>query len=89
MRVKSGFVLEKVGTEYLAVAVGERAVDFEGMIRLNATGAFFFNKMSDKDISRDELIDAVLNEFSEVTREEVARDVDNFVKLLSDGGVLE
>ena len=39
MRIKSGFVLEKVGEEYLAVAVGERAKEFSGFVRLNGSGA--------------------------------------------------
>ena len=89
MKIKSGFVLEKVGGEYLAVAVGERAVDFEGMVRLNSTGAFFWNLMSDKDITKEELVEAVMREFVGVTREQVSGDVDNFVKTLSEGGVLE
>ena len=89
MKIKSGFVLEKVGGEYLAVAVGERAVDFEGMVRLNGTGAFFWNLMADKDITKDELVEAVLSNFVDVSREQVSGDVDNFVKTLSDGGILE
>ena len=89
MKIKSGFVLEKVGGEYLAVAVGERAVDFEGMVRLNGTGAFFWNIMADKDITKDELVEAVLSNFVDVSREQVSGDVDNFVKTLSDGGILE
>ncbi|MBO5879454.1 MAG: PqqD family protein [Clostridia bacterium] len=89
MKIKSGFVLEKDGGEYLAVAVGERAVDFEGMVRLNGTGAFFWNLMADKDITKDELVEAVLSNFVDVSREQVSGDVDNFVKTLSDGGILE
>ena len=50
MKIKSGFVLEEVGGEYLAVAVGKRAKEFSGMVRLKSTGAFFWNLMADKDI---------------------------------------
>ena len=42
MKIKDGFVLEEVGGSYLAVAVGECAGNFNGMVRLNGTGAFLW-----------------------------------------------
>ena len=42
-----------------------------------------------KDITKDELVEAVLSNFVDVSREQVSGDVDNFVKNLSDGGILE
>ena len=89
MKIKSGFVLEKVGSEYLAVAVGERAKEFSGFVRLNSTGAFFWNLMAEKDITKEELVSSVLSQFEGVSAEQVSGDVDNLVKTLSDGGILE
>ena len=89
MKIKSGFVLEKVGEEFLAVAVGDRAGEFSGFIRLNSTGAYFWNLMSEKDISREEIIDKVVSEFTGVSREQVGEDVDNITNILRDGGILE
>ena len=89
MKIKSGFVLEEVGGEYLAVAVGKRAKEFSGMVRLNSTGAFFWNLMADKDISKEEIIELVLPKYTGVDREQVSRDVDNLVKTLTEGGILE
>ena len=89
MKIKSGFVLEEVGGEYLAVAVGKRAKEFSGMVRLNSTGAFFWNLMADKDISKEEIIELVLAKYTGVDREQVSRDVDNLVKTLTEGGILE
>ncbi len=89
MRIKSGFVLEEVGGEYLAVAVGARAKEFSGMIRLNSTGAFLWKLMADKDISKEEIIELVLAQYTGVDRAQVSSDVDNLVKTLSEGGILE
>lgn len=89
MKIKSGFVLEKVGAGYLAVAVGERAGEFSGLIRLNSTGAFIWNLMAERDASRDELVDAILSQYVGVAREQVEGDVDNIVSILRDGGILE
>lgn len=89
MKIKSGFVLERVGVEYLAVAVGDRAKEFSGLVRLNSTGAYFWKLMADKDISKEELVNAVMKDFSGVSLAQVSADVDNFVKNLSEGGIME
>ena len=89
MKIKDGFVLEEVGGSYLAVAVGDSAESFNGMVRLNGTGAFFWNLMKDKDISVEELVDEVLGVYEGVTREQVTADVVGFVAKLRDAGILE
>ena len=40
MKVKEGFVVRKIGKQYMAVPVGGRTRDFAGVITLNETGAF-------------------------------------------------
>ncbi len=89
MKIKDGFVLEEVGSSYIAVAVGERADDFSGLVRLNGTGAFFWNAMKDRDVSREELIETVLSAYADVSREVVECDVDAFTEKLSRAGILE
>ena len=89
MRIKSGFLLEKVGEEYLAVAVGERAKEFSGFVRLNSSGAYFWNLMAENDVTAEELIASALKDFEGVTREQITGDVERLVKNLLDGGILE
>lgn len=89
MKIKNGFVLEEVGGSYLAVAVGDSAESFNGMVRLNGTGAFFWNLMKEKDISVDELVDEVLKVYEGVTREVVTADVLAFEAKLRGAGILE
>lgn len=89
MRVKSGFVLEKVGSEYLAVAVGERAKEFSGFVRLNSTGAYFWKLMAERDMTREELVAAAVRDFEGVSAEQVSVDVENLVKALIDGEIIE
>ena len=88
MRLKSGFVLEEVGGTHLAVAVGERADEFKILIKLNYTGAFLWQKISERDVSTEELVDALVSNY-EVSYEIAERDVNNFVKILRDGGLLD
>ena len=89
MKLKDGFVLEEVGGAYLAVAVGDSANSFNGMVRLNGTGAFFWNLMKERDITRDELVCEVLKVYEGVTREQVMADVVAFEAKLQGAGILE
>ena len=89
MRIKSGFVLEKVGDEYLAVAVGERAKEFSGFVRLNGSGAYFWNLLSEGDKTEGEIVDAAMRDFVDVERALVESDVSRFVNNLIEGGIIE
>lgn len=87
MKLKSGFVLEEVAGTYLAVAVGERAEELKVLIKLNATGAFLWNILAERDVTESELVDALLSEY-EVSRELAEKCVGDFVKAVRDGGLV-
>lgn len=89
MKIKSGFVLEEVGNSYIAVAVGERADSFLGLVKLNKTGAFFWNLMAERDMSVDELVDEAMKVFEGASRDEITSGVLSLTKTLRDGGLLE
>ncbi len=88
MKIKSGFVLEKVGGAYLAVAVGSRTKDFNGLVRMNGTGAFLWGLLADKDMTSEQLLEKVLSEY-EVAEEQARGDIAAFEKTLRDNGILE
>ena len=88
MKIKDGFVLEQVGDSYLAVAVGGRADSFSGLVRMNGTGAFLWNLMVEKDITREELLEKLLATY-EVDREVALADIIAFETKLRDGGILD
>ncbi len=88
MRIKSGFVIEKVGNSYLAVATGARAATFRALIRLNATGAFLWNLLAERDMTESELLSRMLEEY-EVTEELAAQDISKFIDLLKKAEILD
>ena len=47
LKTKKGFLLRRLGDEYMAVAIGEASRHFNGMIRLNETGAFYWKELED------------------------------------------
>lgn len=88
MKIKSGFVLEKVGTGYLAVAVGERAKEFTSLVRMNSTGAFLWGLIAERDLTAEQMLEEVLSNY-EVSREQASADIAAFEKKLADNGILE
>ena len=69
------------------VPVGGRADDFNGMIHLNETGAFFWN-IAQQGTSRDEMIDKALTEY-DVEPDRIAEDVDRFIDILKSNSLLQ
>ena len=86
MQINKYFTIQKVGASYVAVPVGETSKTFHGMVRLNETGAFLWEKMK-KDCSEADLVEALLAEY-EVSRETAERDVHRVVELLRENNIL-
>ncbi len=87
MKIKSGFMLRQVANSFVVVAVGARSEEFNGMVNLNATGAFLW-KETQKGAERDELVEALLEQY-DVTRELAERDVDRFIAILKENQFAE
>ena len=88
MRIKDGFVVEKVGGKYLAVAIGERADEFNALIRMNESGVFLWNTLSAESLTADELVEKLLSEY-DVDRDRAETDVYAFVAKLRESGLLD
>jgi len=82
LKVKKGFILRKLGTEYMAVAIGEASKNFNGMIRLNGTGAFYWKEL-EKGTTRDLLVTKTLEEYEGVTEDTARHDVEEFLDSIS------
>lgn len=87
MKVKEGFLLRSFAEEHIVVAVGEGSEDFNKLITLNDVGAFIFKALSE-DISRDELIGKVVDNY-EIDRATAERDTDIFLEKLKEAGLLD
>ena len=70
MRIKNGFILRKVGRQYVVAATGEASKNFNGMLRLNAEAAFAFGLLQ-KEISLEDLVTAVTEKYPEETQSSV------------------
>ena len=87
MKIHPDFTIQKVGSSYVAVPVGESSKRFHGMLQLNDTAAFLWNLMVERDCTEEDLTTALLAEY-QVERELAARDVHRIVTQLSENGIL-
>ena len=82
LKIKKGFILRKLGTEHMAVAIGEASKEFNGMIRLNETGSMYWKEL-ENGITKDELVAKTLEQYEGVDEETVQRDVEEFLESIS------
>lgn len=87
MKIKEGYILRNVAGSFVVVPIGEATLEFNGMMNLNETGAFLFEKMID-GISRDDLIKALTDEY-DVDDETAAEDVDAFIEKVKEQDLFE
>ena len=86
MRISEDFVLRQVADTWVVLPLKSDTVDFNGMIRLNGSGAMLW-KWLEQGATREELVQALTSQY-EVSREEAARDVDKFIETLNKVGCL-
>lgn len=86
MKIKDGFILRKVGIQYVVAATGKASENFNGMLRLNESGAFAF-RLLQAGISEEELVQRIVAEY-EVSEETARADVENFLARLKEADAL-
>jgi len=87
MKLKEGFALRQVADTWVVMPLGEKSVDFNGMLTLNDTGAVLWQAL-EKGGDKEALADALVAEY-DVSRETVLPDVDAFLAKLVEAGCLD
>ena len=86
MKIKDGFMLRKIADQYMAVPVGTRAKELHGLIGLNETGAFIWERLS-KNQMPEEIAKDLCEEY-EVEKASAVASVQRFLKKLQAEGIL-
>ena len=81
IRAKKGFILRRLGKEYMVVPVVEASKNLNGMIRLDETGAFYWREL-EKGITRDGLAEKMLERFEDLDEETARRDLNEFLETM-------
>lgn len=86
LKLDKEYVLRQIGDDYVIVPVGKAALDFNGMITVNETGAFLWEQLV-KGTSKEGLLQTLLETY-EVIQEEAERDIDEFLDVLYKNNIL-
>ena len=87
MKIKNGFMLRKVGAQNVVVAVGEASRSFNGIIRLNDSGRYLWEKLQN-EITEQQLLSDMLNDY-DIDESTAKADIARFVESLKGAGLLE
>lgn len=87
MKVKAGYLVREIADCHIVVPIGERVIEFKGIMTLNDTGNFIWKCLSD-DISYSQLLASILNEY-EIDEPTARVDLDEFLSVAQESGVLE
>ena len=87
MKIKDGFIMNKVGSQHVVVPVGETSMERHCMVRLNGTGAFLWGRLA-ADTAEEELVQALLAEDA-VDEGTTRTDVAAFLGKLRDADLLD
>lgn len=87
MKISEDFVLRRVANLWMVLPLKTDTVDFNGMVRLNDSGAMLW-KLLEQGASREELLQAMTEQYS-VSREQAAQDLEEFIGILNQIGCLE
>ncbi|NBJ14682.1 MAG: PqqD family protein [Dehalobacter sp. 4CP] len=87
MKIKEGYLVRKIADCYIVVPVGERVIEFKGIMTLNDTGNFIWRGLTE-DISYNQLLASILDEY-EIDEVTAKADLDDFIQSARESGVLE
>ncbi len=87
MKIKSNLILREIAGSWIIVPVAEMVVEFNGLMNLNESGAFLWKKLAE-GAEMEELVSGMLAEY-EIDEKTARADIQEFVKLLDEKGLLQ
>lgn len=87
MKIKDGFLLREVAGNYVVIAVGEDAVNFNSIITVNEIGAYIWNKINEGK-NEEAIADDIIGEYS-IDRNTALKDIGEFTNQLREAGIIE
>ena len=86
MKIVKEYILREIAGDYIIVPVRAAALEFNGMITVNETGAFLWEKLRE-GTTKEELLHAMLEEY-EVSEKEAEADIQEFLQMLQKNKIL-
>lgn len=80
MKIREGYVINRLGDGYVVVTVGEACKDFNGLIRLNNAGAFLWKSIQSGADTKEKLTGTMLDYYEGLDEATARVDVEEFLK---------
>ncbi len=87
MKIKEGYVANKLGDRTVVVAVGKESLNFSGIIRLNGTGDFIWNLLQ-QECEEKQIVEELMGKYG-IEQARAEEDVRRFLGILRNAGVLD
>lgn len=88
MKIRDNFVLQEILDEYIVVPVGEESDRLHCILKLNETGAFLWKALTQRQLTKAELVQLLTNEY-DVDEKKASADVDLFIKRIDHLGCMQ
>ena len=85
MRIKDGYSLKNFDGQYTVVADNG---ELDNIIVLNDTALFLWNLLKEKDVSKTEMLNALLRNF-DISTVIALGDIDVFLRTMKENGITE
>lgn len=86
LKIKEGFILRQVGDQAVVVAVGAASRNFNGIIKLNPTGKFLWEKL-ENDTTSEQLLAEMLDAY-DIDEDTAKSDISQFIAKLKGADLL-
>lgn len=87
MKLNSEFSICEVSGQSFLVPTGSKTMDVNKMMDLNETALFIINALKEKDMSFDELLVAMMDEY-DVDMQTASEDLSAFIEMAKKSGVI-
>jgi len=87
MKIKENLVLRRIGNEHVIIVPGKDSVDMTEVYTLNETSVWLWEQLKNEDFTIDQIVGLVMQRY-EVDQEKATSDVQEFVEVLSKGGLI-
>ena len=88
MKIKKGFVLREMCGENIVAGEGLENINFNKLISLNATAAFLWKKIADKEFTPEEMAEYLIEEYG-IDMELAVKDAKALAQAWIDAGIAE
>ena len=87
MKIKNGFMLRQIAGSWVVVPLGQRVVEFNGLMTLSDSGALIWKSL-EKGAEMDELINLLLSEY-DIDENTVRTDTEELISNIRIRGLID